>query len=55
MACTPEHLLAPNQRLQRTRAALLLGVPARCAGTVPGVRRVPLNRQPLGDEEKYSG
>lgn len=46
---------APNPRLQRTRAALPLGVPARCAGRVQGGRRVPLNRQPFGASKAGAG
>jgi hypothetical protein len=40
--------LAPNPRLQRTRAALLrLSLPGESA-SFGGYRRAPLSRQPLG-------
>ena len=44
---------SPNPRLQRTRAALLLGVLARRAGKAIGGRRVPLKRKPLGDAKRF--
>ena len=49
MACNSGHQREPNQRLQLTRAALLLFAPARCAGKVHGEGRVQLSRNPLGN------
>ena len=47
--------VAPNQRLQRTRAALL-PQSRRGEKTLLGdIRRAPLNRKPLGDGGKRRG
>jgi hypothetical protein len=48
MACNSEHLLAPNTRLQLTRAALLLQSVRGERASSGALGRVQLNRQPLG-------
>jgi hypothetical protein len=48
MACNSGQELAPNPRLQLTRAALPLLSHGRCVGKVQGDRRAQLKRQPLG-------
>ncbi len=48
VACNSGQQLAPNPRLQRTRAALLLQNLRGKSRSLGGVRRAPLSRKPLG-------